>query len=254
MKGGWKSYFGIHLCVSALICGCIAVVAGAEPYRFDDIRLGASFVRLAHELDFRDIHAAVAEQQDRKASKPDLGRRGYSCARRDDPHADVTCVSHEERVGGAETREIRLHFLDGLLQQFSISAEIRRFDAVMDAVGAQNGASRVDGSTSPPLYRWDNGESKIMAYSGKDLVFVAFEPGRLPGRSQAQGQWSARQRVPLTAQITFRTRAVGAGCFGEYHHDRHAARVRLARGRSEIVCPGEASLGVSRRSRQSEQC
>lgn len=151
------------------------MAAGAEPYRYDDIRLGASYSRLAHELDFRDIHAAIAAQQQDPAVKPDLGRRGYGCARRDDPYADIACVSHDERVGGAETREIRLHFLDGLLQQFSITAEIRHFDAVMGAVGARNGAPREDSSAAPPLYRWDNGESRIMAYGGKDLVFVSFE-------------------------------------------------------------------------------
>ena len=156
----------------------LASGAAAEPYRYDDVRLGASFTRLAHDLDFRDIHAAIAAQQDKQAAKPDLGRRGYGCARREDPYADVACVSHDERVGGAETREIRLHFLDGVLQQFSITAEIRHFDAVMEALRERHGTPQ---QTEPapaggyPSSAWRNAESRIIAYGGKDLVFVAFE-------------------------------------------------------------------------------
>src|SRR5258706_15479449 len=107
---------GFHRVWGGVICLLLATAAAAEPYRFDDVRLGASFTRLANDLDFRDIHAAIAAQQEKQSVKPDLGRRGYGCARRDDPYADVACVSHDERVGGAETREIRLHFLDGVLQ------------------------------------------------------------------------------------------------------------------------------------------
>ena len=152
--------------------------AGAEPYRYDDVRLGASFTRLAHELDFRDIHAAIGAQQQKQAAKPDLGRRGYGCARRDDAYADVTCVSHDERVGGAETREIRLHFLDGILQQFSITAEIQHFDAVMRALNERHGApQRAEPAPagSHPSFAWRNADSGITAYGGKDLVFVSFE-------------------------------------------------------------------------------
>ena len=118
-----------------------AAAHGADrPHGLADIAPGASYVRLATVLDFRDIHAAIALQEKSKADKPDLGQRGYGCARRDDPFADVACVSHDERVGGVETREIRLHFLGGVLQQFSITAEIRYFDAVMQALREQNGA------------------------------------------------------------------------------------------------------------------
>ena len=164
--------------LSAFICGCIAGFAGAEPYRFDEIRLGASFQRLAHELDFRDIHAAVAEQKERKTTQPDLGRRGYGCARRDDPYADLACVSHDERVGGAETREIRLHFLDGRLQQFSVTAEIRHYDAVMQALRERYGAPQATEPAPAGGYSsssWRNAESRIISYGGKDLVFVSFE-------------------------------------------------------------------------------
>ena len=168
----------LHRGWGGLICLLLATAAAAEPFRYDDVRLGASFTRLAHDLDFRDIHAAIAAQQEKQATKPDLGRRGYGCARRDDPFADVACVSHDERVGGAETREIRLHFLDGVLQQFSITAEIRHFDAVMQALRERHGNPQ---QTEPapaggyPSSAWRNAESRIIAYGGKDLVFVAFE-------------------------------------------------------------------------------
>lgn len=162
----------------ALLLFAVAAGAAAEPYRYDDVRLGASYTRLASDLDFRDIHAAIAAQHAKQEAKPDLGRRGYGCARRDDPYADVACVSHDERVGGAETREIRLHFLDGVLQQFSITAEVRHFDAVMQVLLERHGTPQ---QTEPapaggyPSSAWRNAESRIIAYGGKDLVFVSFE-------------------------------------------------------------------------------
>ena len=170
--------FGFHRWLLSWALLLLACGAAAEPYRYDDVRLGASFTRLAHDLDFRDIHVAIAGQHEKQAAKPDLGRRGYGCARRDDPYADVACVSHDERVGGAETREIRLHFLDGVLQQFSITAEIRHFDAVMQVLRERHGAPQ---QTEPapaggyPSSAWRNAESRIIAYGGKDLVFVSFE-------------------------------------------------------------------------------
>lgn len=166
-----------------MICACLAGSAGAEPYRFEDLRLGASFQRLAHELDFRDSHAAAAEQGQRKSARPDLGRRGYGCARREDPYADVACVSHDERVGGAETREIRLHFLEGRLQQFSITAEIRHYDAVMQALRSRYGAPQAAAAAPAGGYvssTWHNEDSKIVSYGGKDLVFVSFELAGYP--------------------------------------------------------------------------
>ena len=158
--------------------GATVMTAAAEPYRFDDVRLGASFTRLSHDLDFRDINAAIAAQKGQATVKPDLGRRGYGCARREDAYADVTCVSHDERVGGAEMREIRLQFLDGVLQQFSITAEIRHVDAVMQALRERLGApqqTQVAPSGGFPSSSWRNAESSITAYAGKDLVFVSFE-------------------------------------------------------------------------------
>jgi hypothetical protein len=152
--------------------------ASAEPFRFDDVRLGASFTRLAHDLDFRDINAAIGAQKSQSVMKPDLGRRGYGCARREDAYADVACVSHDERVGGAEMREIRLQFLDGVLQQFSITAEIQYYDVVMKALRERVGAPQ-QSEPAPaggyPSSAWRNEESRITAYAGKDLVFVSFE-------------------------------------------------------------------------------
>ena len=171
------------LLVIAFACGCAAVAPRAEPYDFDGIRLGTSFQRLARELDFRDLHAAVAEQNERKAARPDLGRRGYGCARRDDPYADIACVSHEERVGGAETREVRLHFLEGRLQQFSITAEIRHYDAVMQALRERYGAPQATEPAPAGGYSsstWRNEDSKITGYGGRDLVFVSFELAGYP--------------------------------------------------------------------------
>lgn len=172
------SRLAAFLRLSALASVCLAAGASAEPYGYDGIRLGASFQRLTQELDFRDIHAAVAAQKELNTVKPDLGRRGYGCARRDDPYADVTCVSHEELVEGAETREIRLHFLDGRLQQFSITAEIRHFDTVMQALRRRYGAPQAAEPASAgdyPSVAWRNAESQIVGYGGKDLVFVSFE-------------------------------------------------------------------------------
>lgn len=158
--------------------GTLPITAAAEPYRFDDVRLGASFARLSQDLDFRDINAAIAAQNRQATVKPDLGRRGYGCARREDAYADVTCVSHDEHVGGAEMREIRLQFLDGKLQQFSITAEIRYVDVVMKALRERIGAPQQSQGAPAggfPSSSWRNAESSITAYAGKDLVFVSFE-------------------------------------------------------------------------------
>jgi hypothetical protein len=172
-----------RLCAFAVQAVLFTVPAAAEPYRYDDIRLGGSLQRLAQDLDFRDIHAAIARQEKQQAAKPDLGRRGYGCARREDPFADVACVSHDERVGGAETREIRLHFLGGVLQQFSITAEIRHFEAVLQALRERYGPPHA-GQPAPaggyPSSAWRNADSTITAYGGKDLVFVSFELSTYP--------------------------------------------------------------------------
>ncbi len=127
----------------ALLLGLVAIAA-AEPYGFGNIRLGASFDELSRLLDFRDIQVALEAQLAAKATKPDLGRRGYGCMRREDPYADVACVSHEEKVGGTPTREIRLQFLNGVLQQLSITAEISEFEVVLAVLPGQAGVSEID--------------------------------------------------------------------------------------------------------------
>lgn len=164
------------VCLSFLI---FAAAHGADqPYGLDDIALGASYARLAAALDFRYIHSAIAAQKETKSAKPDLGRRGYGCARREDPFADIACVSHDERVDGVETREVRLHFLDGILQQFSITGEIRQYEAVMQALRERHGApQRMEPAPAGgyPASSWRNADSSIIAYGGKDLVFVSFE-------------------------------------------------------------------------------
>ena len=192
LKGVLKRIHRRFHCV--LLFFAAAAGAAAEPYRFDDVRLGASFTRLAHELDFRDINAAIAVQQEKKLTKPDLGRRGYGCARREDAYADVTCVSHEERVDGVETREIRLQFLNGILQQFSITAEIRHFDAVMQALRERLGAPQRSEPAPAGGFAtsaWRNADSRITAYGGKDLVFVSFE---LAGYAEAVKRKQAGER------------------------------------------------------------
>jgi len=152
--------------------------AADQPYRYDDIALGDSYQRLATTLDFRDLYAALAERSRREAAKPDLGRRGYGCLRRDDAYADVTCVSHDEKIGSAETREVRLQFLGGVLQQFSITAEMRHFGTVMETLREKYGEpERIEPAAAGGFvsYQWRNDESSIVGYSGKDLVFVSFE-------------------------------------------------------------------------------
>ena len=167
--------------LSALVVGLLAAAgAGAadQPYALADIALAASYRDLAAALDFRDIHAAVAEQAARGAARPDLGRRGYGCFRRDDHYADVTCISHEEHVGGVPTREIRMQFLNGGLQQLSLTADLPHLAAVVEALRAQHGAPQETRPAADGRYaswQWRNAVSTINAYAGKDVVFVSLE-------------------------------------------------------------------------------
>jgi len=167
-----------RLAAAMVVTFGVVVVAAAEPYGFGNIQLGASFDELAQSLDFRDIHTALDRQLAAKAARPDLGRRGYGCMRREDPYADIACVSHDERVSGMPTREIRLQFLNGILQQFSITAVIAEIDTVIAALRRQHGAPQeIKAATAGTFasYHWRNGDSTIVAYRGKDLVFVSFE-------------------------------------------------------------------------------
>lgn len=149
--------------------------AADQPFGVLDIPLSASYARLAHELDFRDFGAALAARQ---TGKPDLGRRGYGCMKRDDPFADVGCVSHDEKLEGIGTREIRLHFLHGRLQQFSLSAEQQHYDAVIAYLRRRYGEPQQVAASSAgaePGLKWQSESAQIVAYRGKDLVFVNFE-------------------------------------------------------------------------------
>ncbi|MDB5812011.1 MAG: hypothetical protein JWN94_4133 [Betaproteobacteria bacterium] len=148
--------------------------AADMPYGVLDIGLGASYARLERDLDFRDIDASLAK----KAGKPDLGKRGYGCMQREDDFADVGCVSHTERLDAVETREIRLHFLEGKLQQFSLSAEVQNFDAVVDYLTQRFGAPEAvpaKNASDQPSVKWQGPGGQIVALRGKDLVFVNFE-------------------------------------------------------------------------------
>lgn len=140
-----------------------------------DITLGASYARLERDLDFHDINATLAKTQ---TGKPDFGARGYGCMQREDDFADVGCVSHTERLDAVETREIRLHFLDGRLQQFSLTAEVQNFEAVIAYLRTRYGAPQevpVTSAGDQPSVRWQSEAGQIVAYRGKDLVFVNFE-------------------------------------------------------------------------------
>lgn len=173
----------LRVIAGLLFCGFLAAgasEAGAEAHGFGDIRLGSTFEALERALDFRDIESALRAVQAQKLVRPDLGRRGYGCMRREDPAADITCVSHDEKIGAGETREIRLQFLDGILQQFSITAELVRLDTVIQAIAGRYGPPQMaeaDGSTE---YRWAAPDSRITGYRGKDLVFVVFELAGYP--------------------------------------------------------------------------
>ena len=163
-----------------MLAACWLTVIAAAAWAADaqygvlDFTLGTSYARLERDLDFRDNDAALAK---RESGKPDLGRRGYGCSVRDDDFADNACVSHQERLDGVETREIRLHFLEGRLQQFSLTAEVQYYDAVMGYLHARYGAPLTlpaEGAAGP-LLQWRGDSARIDAHRGKDLVFVNFE-------------------------------------------------------------------------------
>jgi hypothetical protein len=156
--------------IAVLLLGAMPAFAADETFGLLDIALGSSYVRLERDLDFRYITTSLAQMA---GNIPDLGKRGYGCMRRDDPQADIGCVSHVEKLGGVETREIRLHFLNGRLYQFSMSAEVQHYDAVIAQLRARNGAPQIDSEND--AVRWKNESGQVAAYRGKDLVFVNFE-------------------------------------------------------------------------------
>jgi hypothetical protein len=158
-----------------VLAAAASASAADAPFGVLDIALGTSYARLERDLDFRDINATLAKTT---AGKPDFGKRGYGCMQREDDFADTGCVSHTERLNDIETREIRLHFLDGRLQQFSLTAEVRNFDAVVAYLRARYGAPQplpVQNAGDQPSVKWQSEAAQIVAHRGKDLVFVNFE-------------------------------------------------------------------------------
>ncbi len=160
-----KAVFALLACAAMPAFG-----ADEEVFGLLDIALGSSYARLERDLDFRYITTSLAQMA---GNKPDLGKRGYGCMRRDDPQADIGCVSHDEKLAGIATREIRLHFLNGRLYQFSMSAEVQHYEAVMAQLRVRNGAPQ--NGAAADATRWQNESGQIAAYRGKDLVFVNFE-------------------------------------------------------------------------------
>ena len=180
------------------LLGClfaVAPVAAADmSYGVLDIGLGASYARLERDLDFRDIDASLAK----KAGKPDLGARGYGCMQREDDFADVGCVSHSERLDGIETREIRLHFLDGRLQQFSVTAEVQNYDAVVGYLRNRFGVPQevpLQSAGDQPSVKWQSEAGQIVAHRGKDLVFVNFELATYPAAVKRKREGKSLQCV-----------------------------------------------------------
>ena len=164
-----------RLLLVCIFMSATAALAAEEPFGVLDIPLGASHARMEQQLDFRDINTSLGQA---KAGKPDLGRRGYGCMKREDPQADVGCVSHDERLDGIETREIRLHFLHGRLMQFSLTAEVQHYDTVLGYLRARYGEPQPVVPANPdaqPSVRWQSEAGWVIAYRGKDLVFVNFE-------------------------------------------------------------------------------
>ena len=164
-----------RLIVACVLLSSALVHAADEPFGVLDIALGSSYARLERELDFRDVKTALAQS---RSGKPDLGKRGYGCTKRDDPFADISCVSHQEKLDAVEAREIRLHFLHGRLQQFSLTAELQHYDAVTAYLHQRYGAPQQIAASSAdaaPILKWQGVSGQVVSHRGKDLVFVSFE-------------------------------------------------------------------------------
>jgi hypothetical protein len=147
--------------------------AADAPYGLLDITLGESYAQLSRELDLHDINAALTALHE--SGKPDLGLRGYGCMSREDEFADIGCVSHDERLNDVTTREIRLQFLGDRLQQMSLTAEARYFDAVVNYLRQRYGPPTVATMMDSPRYEWSNASSRMYALRGPNLVFVSLE-------------------------------------------------------------------------------
>ncbi len=159
--------------LAILLAAAANAYAADEPYGLLDITLGESYAQLGRSLDLHDINAAIAALH--TSGKPDLGRRGYGCVSREDEFADIGCVSHDERLNDITTREIRLQFLADRLQQMSLTAEVRYFDAVVNYLQRRYGPPRVVVAADSPRYEWSNALSRMYALRGPNLVFVSLE-------------------------------------------------------------------------------
>lgn len=153
----------------ASIAEVAAAPAALNQYGLLDIYIGDDYATLQQQLDMRDINSALAELK--KPGRPDLGKRGYGCSLRDDEYADITCVSHDEMLAGIQTREIRLQFLDGDLQQMSLTAEAQYYDAVVTYLQARFGK----GKRVNDKLEWQNAKAHMYALRGANLVFVSIE-------------------------------------------------------------------------------
>jgi hypothetical protein len=160
--------------VLAIMLTATAIAHAAdEPYGLLDITLGESYAQLGRSLDLHDINVALAAQH--TPGKPDLGRRGYGCISREDEFADIGCVSHDEHLNDVTTREIRLQFLADRLQQMSLTAEVRYFDAVLNYLRRRYGPPSVAAMADSSRYEWSNASSRMYALRGPNLVFVSLE-------------------------------------------------------------------------------
>ncbi len=159
--------------LAILLAAAANAYAADEPYGLLDITLGESYAQLGRSLDLHDINAALAALP--ASGKPDLGRRGYGCMPREDEFADIGCVSHDERLNDVTTREIRLQFLADRLQQMSLTAEVRYFDAVVNYLRQRYGSPRVVAAADSPRYEWSNASSRMYVLRGPSLVFVSLE-------------------------------------------------------------------------------
>ena len=163
-----------RLVVAAGCVLCAPAASGAAPgmtMGFGDICLGASIDALARTLDMRDIDRALAALKG-GSGKPDLGARGYGCSQRDDAHADITCVSHDERPEGLELREIRLQFRRGVLRQLSITAELREAASLRRILERRLG---VPMTSQDAHAEWRDSSARVQLHEGPNLVFVVFD-------------------------------------------------------------------------------
>jgi hypothetical protein len=174
---------------AVLFLALAALPSGAATFGVIDIELGASEATLAKQLDFRDINQALAQ-----AGRPDFGARGYGCLARGDDYADTSCVSHIEKLAGVDAREVRLTFIDGWLQQFSLTAEARHYETLTAYLRTRFGepqAVPAAETQAMPRLQWQDAASRMIAYRGSDLVFVNFELASYAGTVQRR-----RERAP----------------------------------------------------------